>query len=172
MYMVYMFNYGYIVNPITNRKISVYTKTGKNIINNFIRANYTTRQFAGSSLSQFETLKLEASRRSQAPVPSRSQILRKKTKERLYSPVTIPYKKPTIAYSIKQKNIAKRGCVKITLDNSTPSEFNKYNTRPSPPFPANECPTGIKKKGRDGIMWEVSEPDKRGTKKWVKVKNK
>lgn len=91
-----MFNYGYIVNPITNKKVSVYTKTGKKIINNFIRATYTT-QFAGGS--------------------------------------------------------------------SKPSEFN---TRMSPPFPANECPIGMKKKGRDGIMWEVSKPDKSGTKKWVK----
>lgn len=256
-----MFNYGYIVNPITNRKVSVYTTTGKKIINNFIRSNYAT-QFAGSSQSNFETFK-KASQRSQAPNPSRSQILRKKAREREYLPPNpsrsdevpaipnnplcwkcgknleafytthngyfcdscmkkvnkgtimhgchseinpdcdfdlcdecaysnidsilpnqitrsdaIPFiieedkaTKPIEDIPISIKPPQKRGCVKITQANSTPSEFNKYNTRPSPPFPANQCPTGMKKKGRDGIMWEVSKPDKRGTKKWVKVKN-
>ena len=39
-----MFGYQYIVNPMTNRRVSVHTKTGQKIINNFLRA----RQMTGS----------------------------------------------------------------------------------------------------------------------------
>ena len=44
----------------------------------------------------------------------------------------------------------------------------KYITRPSPPFPANEC-CGKRKKGNDGKMWH-SVPNKNGVCRWQKVK--
>ena len=39
-------------------------------------------------------------------------------------------------------------CVKQTT--------KKYTTRPSPPFPANQCP-GKKKKGNDGNFWKSTQ---------------
>ena len=54
-------------------------------------------------------------------------------------------------------------CVKMNTD--------KYSFRNSPPYPANKCKT-MKKKGNDGNYY-LSEPDKNGIYKWVKVnKNK
>lgn len=48
---------------------------------------------------------------------------------------------------------------------------DKYSLRNSPPYPANKCKT-MKKKGNDGNYY-LSEPDKNGIYKWVKVnKNK
>jgi hypothetical protein len=44
---------------------------------------------------------------------------------------------------------------------------NKYMTRPSPPYPANDfCEK--KKKGNDGHMY-ISKPNKNGICRWVKV---
>ena len=42
----------------------------------------------------------------------------------------------------------------------------KYQSRPSPPFPAQEC-KGVIKKGKDGTY--VSKADRRGIYKWVKM---
>lgn len=54
-------------------------------------------------------------------------------------------------------------CIKMKTD--------KYSLRNSPPYPANKCKT-MKKKGNDGNYY-LSEPDKNGIYKWVKVnKNK
>ena len=54
-------------------------------------------------------------------------------------------------------------CIKMKSD--------KYSLRNSPPYPANKCKT-MKKKGNDGDYY-LSEPDKNGIYKWVKVnKNK
>ena len=54
-------------------------------------------------------------------------------------------------------------CIKMKSD--------KYSLRNSPPYPANKCKT-MKKKGNDGNYY-LSEPDKNGIYKWVKVnKNK
>lgn len=44
----------------------------------------------------------------------------------------------------------------------------KYQSRPSPPFPAQAC-KGLTKKGKDGTY--VSKADARGIYKWVKVGN-
>ena len=46
----------------------------------------------------------------------------------------------------------------------------KYTNRNSPPYPANVCPVGDKKKGNDGKMYVVSEPNKNGVSRWVPVK--
>ena len=43
----------------------------------------------------------------------------------------------------------------------------KYTNRNSPPYPANVCPVGDKKKGNDGKMYVVSEPNKNGVSRWV-----
>ena len=43
----------------------------------------------------------------------------------------------------------------------------KYTNRKSPPYPANVCPVGDKKKGNDGKMYIVSEPNKNGVSRWV-----
>ena len=63
-----------------------------------------------------------------------------------------------------------RGCVQYTSSNSTPSDFKKYSTRKSPPFPANECPEGMVQIGNDGNKYVVSAPNVRGVKRWVKAK--
>ena len=43
----------------------------------------------------------------------------------------------------------------------------KYTSRKSPPYPANVCPVGDKKKGNDGKMYVVSGPNKNGVSRWV-----
>ena len=43
----------------------------------------------------------------------------------------------------------------------------KYTNRNSPPYPANVCPVGDKKKGNDGKMYVVSQPNKNGVSRWV-----
>ena len=54
-------------------------------------------------------------------------------------------------------------CIKIKTD--------KYTFRNSPPYPANKCKS-IKKKGSDGKFY-LSQPDKNGIYKWIKInKNK
>ena len=50
-------------------------------------------------------------------------------------------------------------CIKMKSD--------KYSLRNSPPYPANKCKT-MKKKGNDGDYY-LSESDKNGVYKWVKV---
>lgn len=50
-------------------------------------------------------------------------------------------------------------CIKMKSD--------KYSLRNSPPYPANKCKT-MKKKGNDGNYY-LSESDKNGIYKWVKV---
>ena len=52
-----------------------------------------------------------------------------------------------------------RDCVEQTT--------KKYTNRKSPPYPANVCPVGDKKKGNDGKMYVVSEPNKNGVSRWV-----
>ena len=52
-----------------------------------------------------------------------------------------------------------RDCVEQTA--------KKYTNRKSPPYPANVCPVGDKKKGNDGKMYVVSEPNKNGVSRWV-----
>lgn len=42
----------------------------------------------------------------------------------------------------------------------------KYTQRPSPPYPANECPQGTKKRGNDGRLYVVKR-DSRGIGRWV-----
>ena len=74
----------------------------------------------------------------------------------------IKYKKKYINY--KESNINMTGggkCQKNTL--------KKYEKRPSPPFPANDC-QGQKKKGNNGKMYE-SVSDKNNVYKWIIVKD-
>ena len=61
------------------------------------------------------------------------------------------------------------GCVQLTASNTTPSQWKKYSTRASPPFPANECPEGMVQKGNDGNDYVVSPPNAKGSKRWTKV---
>jgi hypothetical protein len=56
---------------------------------------------------------------------------------------------------------------KPLLDGCKPSPLKKYATRPSPPYPANEC-CGITMVGNDGNMY-VSKIDKKGVCKWQKA---
>ena len=58
------------------------------------------------------------------------------------------------------------GCVQLTASNTTPSQWKKYSTRKSPPFPGNECPEGLVKKGNDGNNYYVSAPNAKGVKRW------
>jgi hypothetical protein len=53
----------------------------------------------------------------------------------------------------------KTGCVQQTT--------RKYTTRPSPPYPGNECP-GQTRVGNDGNMW-VSRADSRGVYTWKRM---
>ncbi len=50
-------------------------------------------------------------------------------------------------------------CIKV--------KTNKYSFRNAPPYPANKCKS-IKKKGNDDELY-LSQPDKKGTYKWVRV---
>ena len=43
----------------------------------------------------------------------------------------------------------------------------KYTSRPSPPYPANEC-KGSRRKGNDGQWWK-SKPNVKGVHRWVLV---
>ena len=43
----------------------------------------------------------------------------------------------------------------------------KYATRPSPPYPANEC-GGMKKRGNNGRMW-ISTQDVTGVFRWKQM---
>jgi DNA ligase-1 len=46
----------------------------------------------------------------------------------------------------------------------------KYTSRPSPPFPANQCPEGMIKKGNDGNLWIIKKASN-GINRWVKYKS-
>jgi len=65
--------------------------------------------------------------------------------------------KKTVKKSASPKKA--RGCTAQTTA--------KYASRPSPPYPANEC-CGEKFKGNDGNYY-VSKADKNGRCKWIKV---
>ena len=68
-----------------------------------------------------------------------------------------------------KKTTKASGCVQLTASNTTPSQWKKYSTRASPPFPANECPEGMVQKGNDGNDYVVSPPNAKGSKRWTKV---
>lgn len=69
-------------------------------------------------------------------------------------------KKPVAKKSMKKKSSDKsRGC--------TRQSTKKYEDRPSPPFPANEC-CNQEMMGNDGNMY-VSRADKNGRCAWKKV---
>lgn len=73
------------------------------------------------------------------------------------------------------KRVARKGplnCAKVTMKNASPSIVKKYIERKSPSYPANKCPAGMKKKGSDGHMYYVSQPSKKGVKRWIKVVRK
>lgn len=84
-------------------------------------------------------------------------------------------KTPTVTVSTatpvaKKTGAAKgSGCVQFTASNTTPSQWKKYSTRASPPFPANECPESMIQMGNDGNEYVVSAPNAKGTKRWVKA---
>ena len=47
----------------------------------------------------------------------------------------------------------------------------KYRRRPSPPYPANKCPTGSKRIGNDGLKY-VAKADKNGINRWTVISKK
>lgn len=49
----------------------------------------------------------------------------------------------------------------------TKSTDPKYVKRPSPPYPANQCPEGLIKKGNDGNKWIVKKASN-GVNRWMK----
>jgi len=51
--------------------------------------------------------------------------------------------------------------------NCVESKLKKYTSRNSPPFPANECPEGMIKKGNDGVLYIVKKGSN-GVNRWVK----
>ena len=50
----------------------------------------------------------------------------------------------------------------------TKQKTTKYTTRPSPPYPANQCPPGSVRKGNNGKMFK-STPNVKGICRWVPV---
>ena len=56
-----------------------------------------------------------------------------------------------------------RGCVEQTT--------KKYTSRPSPPYPANECPSGMKMNGNDGNLY-VATPDSNGINRWTRANSR
>ncbi len=66
----------------------------------------------------------------------------------------------TTKKSVRKSKVASpRGC--------TPQHTSKYTSRPSPPYPANEC-CNRQMRGNDGNMY-VSKMDKKGICKWIKL---
>jgi len=62
-------------------------------------------------------------------------------------------------------NVGSKENPKLELMATCPYSFNKkYQTRPSPPYPANEC-CGFTKRGNDGNMYK-SVSDKNGVCTW------
>lgn len=53
----------------------------------------------------------------------------------------------------------------------TKQTTKKYTTRPSPPYPANQCPPGSVRKGNNGKMFK-STPNVKGICRWVPVAKK
>ena len=49
----------------------------------------------------------------------------------------------------------------------TKQASKKYTERNSPPYPANECRAGTRKRGNDGLYY-VAKPNVNGVKRWVK----
>ena len=50
----------------------------------------------------------------------------------------------------------------------TRQKTKKYTSRKSPPYPANQCPVGQKRRGNDGLTY-VTVPDKNRVNRWVSV---
>lgn len=63
--------------------------------------------------------------------------------------------------SKKAKSPAKRGCTRQTT--------SKYTSRPSPPYPANECCDKVYR-GNDGQIYQ-SQMAKNGVYRWVRVED-
>jgi hypothetical protein len=67
--------------------------------------------------------------------------------------------KKSVVKTKKSATKAARGCTLQTT--------KKYQDRPSPSYPANEC-HGERMKGNDGLLY-ISKGNKNGVYKWVKV---
>lgn len=66
---------------------------------------------------------------------------------------------------VTRKSVKKSATKKVK--SCTRQTTSKYLSRPSPPYPANEC-CGEEFEGNDGNMY-ISKIDKNGICKWVKV---
>lgn len=64
---------------------------------------------------------------------------------------------------------AKKSSVKV-VRGCTQQSTKKYQDRPSPPYPANEC-HNKRMMGNDGLLY-VSQGNKNGVYKWIKVSDK
>jgi len=67
-----------------------------------------------------------------------------------------------------KKSASKKSTAKKSPRGCTPQTTKKYQDRPSPPYPANEC-HNKQMKGNDGLLY-VSQISKNGVYKWVKVR--
>lgn len=45
----------------------------------------------------------------------------------------------------------------------------KYTTRPGPPYPANKCPPGAKRRGNDGFMYVARSSGRPNVQRWFKT---
>ena len=70
--------------------------------------------------------------------------------------------------SVAKNPVAKKSVVKAARG-CTLQTVKKYQDRPSPPYPANEC-HDERMTGNDGLLY-VSKGDKNGIYKWVKVRD-
>ena len=87
--------------------------------------------------------------------PKKSVVKAKKSVTKAVKP------KKSIVKAKKSVVKAARGC--------TIQATKKYQDRPSPPYPANEC-HNKQMTGNDGLLY-VSKGDKNGVYKWVKVRD-
>lgn len=76
--------------------------------------------------------------------------------------------KPKKSVAKPKKSVAKKTVVKEARG-CTLQTVKKYQDRPSPPYPANEC-HDERMTGNDGLLY-VSKGDKNGIYKWVKVRD-
>jgi hypothetical protein len=63
----------------------------------------------------------------------------------------------------------KKSAAKKSPRGCTPQTEKKYQDRPSPPYPANEC-HNKRMMGNDGLLY-LSKGSKNGVYKWVKVRD-
>ena len=123
-----MFGYQYIVNPMTNRRVSVHTKIGHKVINNFLKV----RQLAGSmDESRLEMLKQRAQLRTPAPLPYKHLMLKKRAGERSYKAPRPPIKAPVKAPIPRPVDQNQRQKPARTVKRNTLVAIPKHSVKPN-----------------------------------------